>query len=1080
MNSISGLARAARKLLCLLTLTSASLCALPAHALGQKRIVVFEPQAGAMALVQGGRAATLYVDASDHAGVVRAAADLREDIDRVTGSRPAQGKGAPAGEDVVIVGTIGKSAMIDRLVKSGALDVSGIKGKWEGFHIQTLTRPMPGVERALVIAGADKRGTIYGIYEISEQIGVSPWYWWADVPPQRHKNLFVNADTRVSDAPVVQYRGIFLNDEAPALTNWVKQTYGGYNHKFYEKVFELILRMRGNYLWPAMWDAAFFDDDKLNGQRAEEYGVVMGTSHHEPMMRAQKEWHRQGKGPWDYTKNASVLKDFWRGGLRNSRNTDKVITLGMRGDGDEPMSEDSNVALLERIVKDQRDMIAKELNPDMAKTPQVWALYKEVQEYYEKGMRVPDDVLLLWCDDNWGNIRRLPTPEERKRSGGAGVYYHFDYVGGPRSYKWLNVTPIPKIWEQMHLAWQHEADRMWIVNVGDLKPMEVPTEFFLTYAWNPAAWPAERLPEYLKLWATREFGAQYADDIADIVAKYTKYNGRRKPEMLEPGTYSLANYNESARIVDEYKALAGRAEKIDGSLPSALRDAFFQLVLYPVQAGAVVNEMYAAAALNRLHAQQGRTSANDLAGRVRALFQQDAELARQYHEDVSNGKWNHMMSQTHLGYTYWNQPPRNVMPPVSEIQVSRAGDMGVTVEGSEQAWPGPGGDKLAMPLMDANSRKPRYVEIFNRGQASFRFKIAASAPWITLSASGGSVGRSQRVMVDVRWDEVPANADHAVVVVLGPDGGKVAIRVPVRAPGAGPKVEAGSYVESGGVVAIEAEHYTKAVAPQGRQWLRIPDHGRTLSGMTATPVTEPVAAVAQHKAAMQAAAQAAAEAARQAAEQAAEQAAREAAEEAAQRLAREVRELQVEAEPAHPDPLASVPPASPVAGQPAPPPAVQADVRIEDQAGAAPVPAAAVVQVPAPAPSLAATLASSAQAMRLEYQVHLYAAGKVAVHATLAPTLKFHPGPGFRYAISIDDEVPRIVDVHADASMAAWEKAVSDGAVVHKTEHLIARPGTHTVKYWAIDPGLVLQKIVVDAGGLRPSYLGPTESPKAP
>lgn len=389
--------------------------------------------------------------------------------------------------------------------------------------------------------------------------------------------------------------------------------------------------------------------------------------------------------------------------------------------------------------------------------------------------------------------------------------------------------------------------------------------------------------------------------------------------------------------------------------------------------------------------------------------------------------------------------------------------MGVTVEGSEQAWPGPGGDKLVMPLMDANSKKPRYVEIFNRGQASFKFTIAASAPWITLSRSGGSVSRSQKVMVDVRWEDVPANADHAVLVVLGPDGGKVAIRVPVRAPAVGPRVEAGSFVESQGVVAIEAEHYTKAVAPQGRQWLKIPDHGRTLSGMTVLPVTEPVAAIAQHKAAVEAA------------ELAARKAAEEAAQQAALKAAREALELQEAAEQANHDPLAPIPPAT---GDAAPQPvAASAPQQAASQSAmASATPAAA----PLPVPSLAATLAASAQAMRLEYKVHLHAAGKAAVHATLAPTLKFHPGQGFRYAISIDDEVPQIINVHADESMAAWEKAVSDGAVVHKSEHKIARPGTHTVKFWAVDPGLVLQKIVVDAGGLRPSYLGPTESPQAP
>ena len=940
-------------------------CALPALALGQKSFVAFERPAGdTVALVQSGAAAKLFIDPADHTGVLRAAGDLQGDILRVSGVRPVLQKGgAMAGADVVIIGTVGKSALIDKLVQSGALDVSAIKGKWEAWQVQTLSNPMPGVERALVIAGSDKRGTIYGIYELSEQIGVSPWYWWADVPPAQHEDIYASAPARVSDAPAVQYRGIFLNDEAPALTGWAKQHYGGYKHGFYEKVFELLLRLRGNYLWPAMWDAAFFDDDKLNGVRAEEYGIVIGTSHHEPMMRAHKEWDRYGKGAWDYGKNESVLKDFWRGGLRASKGTEKIVTLGMRGDGDEPMSEESNVALLERIVKDQREIIAQQINPDVSKVPQVWALYKEVQEYYEKGMRVPDDVLLLWCDDNWANIRRLPTPEERKRAGGAGVYYHFDYVGGPRSYKWLNVTPIPKIWEQMRLAYEYDAKRMWIVNVGDLKPMEVPIEFFLTYAWNPAAWPAERLPEYLKLWAKREFGPQHADEIADIVARYTKYNGRRKPEQLEPGTYSQVNYNEAARIAAEYRDIAGRADRIDAALPSSMRDAFFQLVQYPAKAGSVVNDMYVLAAQNHLYGKQGRASTNDLAERVRGLFRQDAELARQYMEDVSAGKWNHMMSQTHLGYTYWNQPPKNVMPPVSEVQVSRASDMGVAVEGSEFAWPGQNADKLALPVLDAESRQARWLEVFNRGQQAFNYTITASEPWVVLSSAAGRVVREKRVMVDVRWADLPRGAGplEATLTIEGA-GAKTRVKVPVRRP---VQAAPGSFVESQGVIAIEAEHYAGAVAKEGWQWLRIPDHGRTLSAMTTLPA------------------------------------------------------------------------------------------------------------------NAALSLPGAAEGMRLEYKVHLLTPGEVTLHTTLAPTLKFQPGEGFRYAVSFDSEAPQVVNVHADGSLRFWERAVSDGAVVFKTKHKLAA-GAHTLKFWAVDPALVLQKLVIDAGGLKPSYLGPQESPKAP
>jgi hypothetical protein len=938
----------------------ATLAATPvAWALGEKQFVRFGAGADAITLADQRGAAPLVVDPDDHAGVRRAVADLQQDIGRVTGKVPAVHGLAGRGQDLILVGTLGHSAVIDRLAREGRIDAGSLRGKWEGYLVQAVRDPMPGVARALVVAGSDKRGTIYGIYTLAEQIGVSPWSWWADVPPARHAVLAVADGTRVTDAPVVKYRGIFLNDEAPALSGWAREKFGGFNHRFYEKVFGLLLRMRGNYLWPAMWGNAFYTDDPQNGPLADEMGIVMGTSHHEPMMRAQQEWHNMQGKAWNYGTNAGQLKDFWRGGLQRTRTWDKVVTMGMRGDGDEPMSEDANVELLQQIVADQRTIITDVTGKPATQTPQLWALYKEVQDYYEKGMRVPDDMLLLWCDDNWGNIRRLPTAAERQRAGGAGIYYHFDYVGGPRSYKWINVTPLPKVWEQMHLAWRYGADRLWIVNVGDLKPMEVPTEFFLSYAWNPAAWPAERLPEYLVLWATREFGAEHAREIAGLVERYAQYNGRRRPEQLTPDTYSAVHYRESERVVADYQALAARAEALAGMLPQDRRDAFYQLVYYPVRAASVVNELYATVQRNRLHAAQGRADTNDLAAQARQLFALDAELVRRYHQDIAGGKWNRMMSQTHIGYTSWNEPKTNVMPEVREIRVPDKADMGVAIEGAAQAWPEAA--RLRLPAFDPYQQANRYIDIFNRGAQAFAYQAVADAPWITLSHSAGTVDKQQRLLVDVRWQDVPAHAKNASITVTGPAGARAVVEVTLQRT-ADPSVS--GFIETGGVVAIEAEHHARAVAPAGRSWLRIPGHGHTLSGVTPLPVD------------------------------------------------------------------------------------------------AAP-----------------ATLQDG---MRLEYDVHLFQAGSVKVQATLAPTQKFRPGPGFRYAVSFDDQPPVVVDVHADGSLRQWEKTVSEGVTRLVSEHQIKQPGRHTLKFWALDPGLVLQRLVIDAGGLQPSYLGPPESPHLP
>jgi hypothetical protein len=669
----------------------AFLAAVRLHALGQPRYVQFAASPGSFVLASNGATAQICADPADWPGVLRAAHDLHDDIRRVTGL--AASFCASTGHlhgDAILIGAIGRSALIDRLIRERKIDVSVIRGQWEATLTQVVDHPLPGVARALVIAGSDKRGAIYGIYDLSENIGVSPWYWWADVPVAHHDGLFVASGRWIVPAPVVKYRGIFLNDEAPSLTGWVTEKYGGYNHLFYTKVFELLLRLRANYLWPAMWNNSFAVDDPLNARLADEYGIVMGTSHEEPMMCAEKEW-KPSDGPWNYVTNQQHIDDHWRSCVERDKNYEEVVTLGMRGANDTPMSADANTQLLEKIVADQRQILQETVNPDLDKVPQVWALYKEVQTYYEKGMRVPDDVTLLWSDDNWGNLRRLPTPEERKRSGGAGIYYHFDYVGGPRSYKWLLTYPITKVWEQMNLAWQYGATRIWVVNVGDLKPMEFPIEFFLTMARNPAQFGPHKLMGFTVAWAGREFGPEHAGEIAGLVSRYTQLNGRRKPEQLEPDTFSLINYHEADHVDLEWRALVDVAERLNAQLAPEYRDAFFELVLYPLKASAIVNELYITAGKNHLYAAQGRASANDLADHARALFAEDADLSSQYNHQVAGGKWDHMMDQTHIGYTWWNEPPVNAMPAVSWVQPLSGPHMAVAAEGlaSGDGRPGP-------------------------------------------------------------------------------------------------------------------------------------------------------------------------------------------------------------------------------------------------------------------------------------------------------------------------------------------------------------------------------------------------------
>ena len=649
------------------TLLIAALCIIAsglALAQGTERFVSFQQNPSYFPLVAEGKSASLLIDDADFKGVLRAAEDLRHDISRVTGSVPTLGKSRYA----LIVGTAGQSALIDKLIQNHKIEAKDILHKNEKYIITVINNPEGGIDQALVIAGSDKRGTIYGIYELSAQIGVSPWYYWADVPVVKQNNLYVQPGNHTEGEPAVKYRGIFLNDEAPALSSWSLATFGGFNHKFYAKVFELILRLKGNFLWPAMWGNAFYDDDALNGQLADEYGIVISTSHHEPLGRAHDEWRRYGQGPWNYSKNPKVLQEFWKGGMERMKNYETVVTLGMRGDGDEPMSEESDISLLQKIIKDQRNIISKVSGKKAEETPQVWALYKEVQEYYEKGMRVPDDITLLFCDDNWGNVRKLPNLSDKPRKGGYGLYYHVDYVGAPRNYKWLNVTPIQNMWEQLQLTYDYGVDRIWVVNVGDLKPMEYPITLFLDMAWNPGQYTASNLLEHPRRFCAQQFGEEQADEAARILNLYSKYAGRVTPEMLDRNTYNLET-GEWKQVSDEYAKLEAEALRQYISLKSEYRDAYQQVILFPVQAMSNLYEMYYAQAMNHKLYKENNPQANEWAEQVERCFARDAFLCKEYNEVMANGKWKGMMTQKHIGYTSWNDNfPADKLPDIYRIE----------------------------------------------------------------------------------------------------------------------------------------------------------------------------------------------------------------------------------------------------------------------------------------------------------------------------------------------------------------------------------------------------------------------------
>ncbi|OBZ74779.1 hypothetical protein A0H81_05486 [Grifola frondosa] len=775
------------------------------RAIGQSTCVAFKSSSSTFSIVSNGKAAPVLLSADEWPGVQRAATDFASDIQQVTGLKPTLSNVTSSltsgPSTAIIVGTLGKSSLINEVVNRTKLDVSSIQGQWEAFMATEVSNPLPGVKSAYVIIGADKRGTIFALYDHSEQFGVSPWYWWADVPTTKSSELFVTSSGCSHGSPTVQYRAIFLNDEQPALQNWAMEKFTNgtgaaltgspFNHFFYTKLFELMLRIKANYLWPAMWSSAFGIDDAQNQALADWWGIVMGTSHEEPIMRSTPvEWDLFGSGPWDYGVNAQNIYNFWVVGANRSK-TLRIFSQ-------------SACEVQAIIVSDQRQLLTDVLNvSDITTVTQVWTLYKEVEGYYEDGMTVPDDVILLWTDDNYGNVRRYPLVSERNRTGGSGVYYHVDYT-----------------YEQMSAAVARDAVRIWVLNVGDLKPYELHTEFFITYGWDASLWNRNNLDTFVSSWAQREFdiSIQDATEVADIIANVTRWNARRKPELLNSTTYSLTNYREAEN------ALAGWE-----SLP-----AFFQLVHHPVQASYTLANI-----------------ANDYATQVMNLFQQDYDLEVDYHT-LLNGKWDHMMDQTHVMYYYWQQPMANTMPFITMVQPKKQalpGAMRIAIEGSlalgspgdnmydcEQGYSCPNPSVSIDPFVPAGNR---FFDVGAGGPTPFTFTATSNASWLKLSPAKGSISPSsleQRVFASVDWSQV-TGVESAVLTFAANVQDQPPMSQDINFVANHTLIPSGfkGFVEGDGTVSIEAAHAARNTSVDGLTWVELPGIGRTLSGITPWP-----------------------------------------------------------------------------------------------------------------------------------------------------------------------------------------------------------------------------------------------------
>jgi len=825
-------------------------------------------------LMLGDSASMIYIDpeGEDYDGLSLIAESFANDVLLVTGVKPIittdanelagtrdkitdtshERAGTP-----IIVGSHGQNEVIDKLIEDGKIDADAIKDRWETYQIRVVKEPLPGIEEAIVVVGSDKRGTIYGIYHISELIGVSPWVYWADVLPEQKTELLIPASklNLVSKEPSVKYRGIFLNDEWPSLGAWTGHQFGGFNEDFYGKVYELILRLKGNYLWPAMWSASFSEDGKAypiaNAELADRYGIVMGTSHHEPMFRQGVEWQRiysqyGNNNAWDYTQNSEAITKFWEDGVIRNKSFESVVTLGMRGEADSALGGglEDNIQLLKDVITVQKELLDQH---GLEQIPKVLTIYKEVEKFWHGTESIPglkewdqlDDVTIMLTDDNFGNVRTLPTEEERQRAAGWGMYYHFDYHGGPTSYEWINTIPLEKVWEQMSMAYDYGVRDIWIVNVGDLKPMELPISYFLDLAYDFDTWGTSginKTQEYIASWARQQFGhvadEETVEGIAQVMADYTRLNGIRKPEVTRADTYSVTNDREAARMLARAIHLEERVTQYKELMPDSHQAAYDQLVYYPAAATANVKKMHLYAGMNQKYFGFYHQSvlANWYAALTEEAIRIDEQLQFYYNNTMAGGKWKGMMSSPHIGYvtwdsTGWQYPQVNYVTPLDGSQ------MIVDVDGSGHAYIS---GTVDLPLF-TNVGDERYlITISNGGTERFDYEIESEVDWIKLSTDRGTVQIGQQVEVSIDWSRVKESASGVITISGADQIVQVNVHAELIETKGLPKM---TFVETHGAISIEAEHTTQRKASSEAEWVVIEHYGRTLSSVKMFPTT---------------------------------------------------------------------------------------------------------------------------------------------------------------------------------------------------------------------------------------------------
>ncbi|MFC5530486.1 glycosyl hydrolase 115 family protein [Cohnella yongneupensis] len=799
-----------------------------------------------------------------YSGVHKVADKVMKDIELVFGILPTWAEELDQlASCAVIYGTIDRSPVLTSLSEQGLIDLEEIRGKNEVYLFQIIDAPGTEAGKALVIAGSDKRGTIYGLFRLSEMLGVSPYVDWSGVKPRRQEEFVLDDGYKVvSKEPSVRYRGFFINDEWPAFGTWCHQHFGGFNAQAYDHMFELLLRLKGNYLWPAMWSARFHDDGPglANSELADEYGVVMGASHHEPCLRHGDEYkYLRGKDSiygdaWNFRTNEEGITRFWADGLKRSGKFENVITVGMRGEADTAIMGKGatfadNINLLRDVLRTQNRLIKEHVNPELDQVPRMLALYKEVEPFFYGDENTPgligsadlDDVILMLCDDNFGNLRTLPTEEMRAHKGGYGMYYHFDYHGGPISYEWVNSAYLPKVWEQMSTAYDFGVRDLWIVNVGDICTQEFPLAYFLDLAYDFDRWGTNAInktDEYTRLWIEQQFGsvceAQDRAKIHHLIDGYTKLAHNRKPEAMNADVYHPVHYREADNLLAEIENLMDEANELYAKMDDEAKFGFFSLVYYPAMGNLNLNKMQLLTGKNHYAAKLNRMEANQLAEQIRACMLRDRELVDEYHA-IDNGRWYGMGLSEHIGFTKWNEDECRY-PVLMHVMPARKARLSVSIDGTEQRSEGSAWHVHTLYMKDF--RQPDITEasftLHSLSDLDAPYEISCEAPWLTCSGYEGMLDGTHKAVdkITVRIDRSQMNHDTEATIVVKIPTGQCTIIVDAKQPETSGLPDK-TYVDTHGYVSIEAEHYYAKAA----EFQVIEGYGRTLSALKAFPTT---------------------------------------------------------------------------------------------------------------------------------------------------------------------------------------------------------------------------------------------------